>query len=454
PGLHPPTVTTDAPTASRKLAPGYIFAANFYDLTQHPMVGQSGPLILDNQLQPVWFKPVPESVVASNLSLQTYQGKPALAWWQGVVTDTGATESGEDVIANQHYQTVARLRGKNGWILTLHALAIKGNHAWVTANKNVARDLSRYGGTYNGALIDSAVQEYDLRTGKLLRTWDALDHVPVSDSYAIPPTNGFPWDAYHVNAISLIGNDKFVVSMRNTWAAYLVDAGSGRIEWTLGGKHSSFKFGPGASFQWQHDVTVRPGSFVTLFDDHCCLISGAGTFVSPSAPSRGLVLRLDESAHTATLASEYSKGDGYDSEYMGNTQQLPNGNVFVGWGSQPFLSEYDRSGQLLLDATFPTPDQSYRATVEQWVGLPLYPPSGAARKQGGKTTVYASWNGATRVAAWRVLAGPGAGKLTSLGTASKAGFETAIAVARSYNAFEVQALDASGRVIGTSPLFG
>ena len=107
-----------------KLAPGYIFTANFYNLNYPPMVGQSGPLILDRNLQPVWFQPVPESVVASNLSLQTYEGKPALAWWQGVVTNTGSTESGEDVVVNQHYQTVARLKATDGWVLTLHEFLI------------------------------------------------------------------------------------------------------------------------------------------------------------------------------------------------------------------------------------------------------------------------------------------------------------------------------------------
>ncbi|HEY6398782.1 MAG TPA: MFS transporter [Solirubrobacteraceae bacterium] len=454
PGLYPPKLRTDTPTVSSKLSPGYIFTANFYDLTQHPMVGQSGPLIVDNQLQPVWFKPVPETVVASNLSRQTYQGKPALAWWQGAVTTTGATTSGEDVIANQHYQTVAKLRSVNGWIITLHALVIDGNHAWVSVNKNVPRDLSKYGGTYNGALIDSAVQEYDLSTGKLLFTWDALDHVPLSDSYAIAPTNGFPWDAYHVNSITLLGGGRFLVSLRNTWAAYLVDANTGRIEWSLGGKHSSFKRGPGASFQWQHDVSINSSSLVTLFDDHCCLISGAGTFVPASAPSRGLVLRLDQTTRTATLYAQYGQNGGFSSQYMGNTEQLPSGNVFVGWGSDPYFTEFDRSGQTVLEGVFPAPDLSYRATREQWVGSPLYPPAGAARTQGGRTTVYASWNGATRVVSWRVLAGANAGQLTGLGTAHKAGFETAIAVPHSYKAYEVQALDAAGRVIGTSAAFG
>ncbi len=106
-------------------------------------------------------------------------------------------------------------------MLTLHELLIRGDDAWVTANKNIPMDLSSYGGAYNGALIDSAVQEYNLKTGKLLCNWDALDHIPLSDSYATLPTNGFPWDAYHVNSIDLAGNGTFLVSMRDTWAAYL-----------------------------------------------------------------------------------------------------------------------------------------------------------------------------------------------------------------------------------------
>ena len=93
--------------ATDKLAPGYLLTANFYDVDRPPIVGQSGPLILDNHLQPVWFQPVPEDVVASNLSAQTYHGKPVLAWWQGVVTNAGTTESGEYVVVDQHYKTVA-----------------------------------------------------------------------------------------------------------------------------------------------------------------------------------------------------------------------------------------------------------------------------------------------------------------------------------------------------------
>ena len=222
--------------------------------------------------------------------------------------------------------------------------------------------------------------------------------------------------------------------MRNTWAAYLVDIASGRIEWTLGGKQLELQVRPGRRLR----VAARrarcgPGSTVSLFDDHCCQLTGGGTYVDPTGPSRGLVLKLDQQTHTATLAAQYTLGDDFDADYMGDTQPLPNGNVFVGWGSEPYFSEYSRSGKLLFEGELPGPNLSYRATLEQWVGQPLSRARRAPRAgRGGKTTVYASWNGATQVASWRVLAATGAGRLTVVASAARSGFETAIAVPQGY----------------------
>lgn len=453
PDLHPPKITTDVATKTSQLAPGYILLANFYNLATPPMVGQSGPLILNNALQPVWFKPLPTNVVASNTTLQSYEGKPVLAWWQGVISNTGATESGTDVIVDQHYHTVATIRGQDGWILTLHSIHIIGHNIWVSANKNVPMNLVKYGGAINGALDDSAVQEYDLRTGKLLYTWDALKHIPLSDSQVPPPTNGFPWDAYHINAIDVASNGTFLTSMRNTWTAYEVNQASGTILWQIGGKHSSYTFGPHAEFEWQHDVMVAPNNTLTLFDDHCCEITGANTYLAATGASRALTLQLHPSTHTATVLAQYQH-HGESAAYMGSAQTLANGNVFVGWGDLPYFSEFSKSGQLLLDAVLPNPDLSYRATkIASWVATPSYPPRGAALQRNGATTVYASWNGATLVRSWRVLAGSDASQLSAVATHAMTGFETAVAVPSGSKIFKVEALDAQGRVLGTSAAF-
>ncbi len=453
PDLHPPKIKVRFSAGANKLAPGYFMIANFKNLTTTaPMVGQGGPLILDHRLQPVWFGPVSSNVVSLDLKAQTYNGKPVLSWWEGVISSTGATVSGRDVVYSQQYKRVATLTGQDGWVISPHEIVISGHNAWVTAYKTVPADLTSAGGSATGLLSDSAVQEYDLKTGKLLQTWDALGHIPLSDSHQPLPPPTIPWDAYHVNAINLVAGGKFLVSMRNTWAAYLVDAKTGAVEWTLGGNHSSFKMGAGASFQWQHDVQMHRGNVVSLFDDACCAIS-AGPPGAPSGPSRGLLLKLNTSARMATVMRQYTHGAKFAAAFLGNTDVLPNGNVAIGWGSQPFFSELTSKGKLLLDAQLPTPNVNYRAFVRNWLGKPARPPSGATRKGKHGALVFASWNGATQVTAWRVLGGRDAKHLAVVGSRRKTGFETLISLKAFYKKYKVQALDSKGRVLGTSAVF-
>lgn len=467
PGLRPPKLKPDKPVFARQLArSGYFMAANFYNLNSPtPMVGQSGPFIFDNQLQPVWFHPVPKNVVANNLQVQQYQGRPVLSWWQGVVTNTGATTSGQYVIVDQHYKLLATLSGQGGWVLSLHDFQISGRVAWVSAYKNIPMNLTPYGGPANGMLVDFAVQEYDLPTGRLLGTWDALHHVPLSQSKqpANVVANGFtiPWDAYHGNSIQLVGSNKFLVSLRNTWGAYLVDVNPTNLdasttEWTLSGNPtiSNFSLPAKAQFRWQHDVRLGSNNVVSVFDDACCAITGPGKFGPASGPSRAVVFKLNPSNRTASFQAQYPRARNFEVFFLGSTQMLAGGNVLVGWGNNPYFSEFSKAGKALLDVRWPGPDLSYRVLRQSWVGLPSYPPSGAVRKSKGKTTVYASWNGATRVAAWRVLAGSSKQHLsTVVRRAGKSGFETAISVPGNQAWFAVQALGSNGKVIGTSKAF-
>ena len=128
--------------------------------------------------------------------------------------------------------------------------------------------------------------------------------------------------------------------------------------------------------------------------------------------------------------------------------------MLVGWGSTPYFSEYTRSGKLLFDGDTPGSPTSPTARRSSSGSACRYAARRARRAaRAGATTVYASWNGATRLASWRVLAGTGAEPPHGRREAPRSGFETAIPVHGGYQSFELEALDAGGRVLGSSPRF-
>ncbi len=121
----------------------------------------------------------------------------------------------------------------------------------------------------------------------------------------------------------------------------------------------------------------------------------------------------------------------------------------VGWGGLPNFTEFDAAGQVVYDAQLPRGENSYRVYREPWNGQPAHAPAIAALTSGATTTVYASWNGATTVASWQLLTGTSAAHLSAVSTTPHTGFETTIpAPAGAF--FQVRALSASGRVLGTS----
>ena len=167
--------------------------------------------------------------------------------------------------------------------------------------------------------------------------------------------------------------------------------------------------------------------------------------------SRGIVLELDEDAMTATLLREYTHSDTVFSDTQGNVQVLPNGNVFMGWGSEPYFSEFSRDGKLLFDASFPPELESYRAFRFPWKGHPQDAPAVVVESgPQDKVTLYVSCNGATEVDTWQVLAGGGPDQLEPVGSAPRKGFETALRLQTDEPYVAVKAKDSSGQVLGTS----
>jgi hypothetical protein len=167
--------------------------------------------------------------------------------------------------------------------------------------------------------------------------------------------------------------------------------------------------------------------------------------------SRAIRLRLDEEDMKATLAREYTHPDGLVSTSQGNMQVLPDGNVFVGWGSEPFVSEFSGDGELVMNAGFPPECESYRAFRFEWKGYPTDDPAlVVGQRSRDETTLYASWNGATEVTTWEVLSGPSPNQLEPLGAVPRNGFETPMLAQTRDLYVAVRARDSSGKILGTS----
>ena len=154
---------------------------------------------------------------------------------------------------------------------------------------------------------------------------------------------------------------------------------------------------------------------------------------------------------SASLVREYTHPDKQYADAAGNMQVLPDGDVFVGWGRAPAVSEFAHDGELLFDLRLQPENTTYRAFRFPWIGKPSDRPAvEAERASGGEVRLYASWNGATEVESWEVLAGSSPGQLESVGSVPRDGFETVLSARTADPYVAVRAKDRSGRVLGTS----
>ncbi len=436
--LHPPVVAVT--TTSPAVAPGDEFVAPYSG------PGQAGPMILDQNGGLVWFKPLPTDTSASNFRVQEYNGKPVLTWWQGDISVHGFGR-GEDVIDDSTYSTVATVNAGNGFSADLHEFQLTGQGtALLTAYDPILCNLSAVGGPANGAVTDGVFQEIDVRTGLVMYEWTSLDHVGLAESYehASTSTISSPFDFFHINSINLDEDGSLLVSARNTWTVYDLGPHGGQIVWRLGGRRSSFTAGPGTPTAWQHDPRELPDGSISIFDN--------GASPAVHSESRGIVLSLSPANHSATLLAQFTHAPPLLAESQGNMQALENGDWFIGWGQVPYFSEYSPEGTLLFDAHFPVHTQSYRSFRFTWTGKPAHRPTFMLAPAEGAQTVYASWNGATLVASWRVLAGANPASLEVVAQAPRSGFETAVPLPAGTVGPDVavQPLGAAGEVLATS----
>jgi Arylsulfotransferase (ASST) len=437
PSLTPSSVAITTP-AKPGAAGGDLFLAPYQG------DGSAGPMIAEQDGALVWFHPLPADEQATNFQVQQYEGKPALTWWQGRIVQVGFGE-GEDVIYDSSYRHVATIRAGNGYRADLHEILLTPQGtAWIDAFDPIHMNLSSVRGSAHGILLDSVVEEVDVKTGLVMWEWHALGHIPLRDSLNHVSSGEYPWDYVHVNSISPGSSGDVLLSSRNTWTLYDVDMHTGGFNWLLGdGGRSSFKLGPGVRFYWQHDAEFQPGGLISLFDN--------ASDPPKQRESSGLLLRPDLSDHTVTLVKRFvNPSMRLLASSQGNTLSLPGGSWLLGYGGLPNFTEFDAGGHVLLDGSLGKSVQDFRTYLSPWSAQPPGAPAIAVQPASGGATVEASWNGATGVSSWQVLGGASAESLVPLSTAPRAGFETTIHVSTAGPDVAVRALGSAGQVLGTS----
>src|SRR6266540_4093589 len=386
PDLKPPRV--EILTRTPRTTPGYIFIA------PKKKAAQTGPLIVDNYGNVAWFLPV-ETRGVTDFRVQRYQGRRVLTWWRS------RSEDGDDVgrysIYDSSYRLVKHVRPGNELTGDMHEFVI-------TSRNTALMTLSHRVSVKGRSVLEGALQELDLRTGRVVFEWHSIDHVRLVESYyRLPGNPDRVYDYFHINSIAIDHDGNLLVSARNTHTVYKISRRTGEILWRLGGRRSDF--------------------------------------------SLGLVLRLDEKRMRATLVRTFVHDPPLVAVDQGNLQRLPNGHYLVGWGHLPYFTEFGPRGKKVFDGRFGHVGvDSYRAYRFAWIGRPRYRPSVAL----DGSALYVSWNGATEVARWQLLGGRRRNELAPVVTVRKRSFETEIPLPPGVDYVAVRALDRKSRSMARS----
>src|SRR3954454_21686318 len=174
-----------------------------------------------------------------------------------------------------------------------------------------------------------------MKIGLVMWEWHSLGKIGLSESHAPIPGGADPlYDYVHANSVNLTPAGRILVPGRELWAGVVLDGTPGQLGARIGGKKSTYRMAGAAQFAYQHDIQMPAPGVVRIFDNEAA--------PRVRSASRALFLKLDDSARTATvMRAQVHKPDTLLAGTQGNVQGLDDaGNIFVGWGSQGYFTQF------------------------------------------------------------------------------------------------------------------
>lgn len=340
------------------------------------------------------------------------------------------------------YSVVRTYRAGNGYRADLHDLQVlpDGHYLLMVLDWHVV-DMSKIvpGGHPRAYVIGLIVQEFDT-ADQVVFEWRSWDHVEITETTTENLTS---WriDYVHGNALELDYDGNILISARNLDQVLKVNRQTGDIIWRLGGKKNEFSMAPGGQFFLrQHDIRRMPNSNVTVYDNR----ANATPYYS-----RAVEYKLDEAAKKVEQVWEYRNTPDVYAPWIGNAQRLPSGNTVIGWGIEsPAATEVRPDATKVFEFSAVSSNEgSYRVFRFPWVGQPRWPPSLVVEERNGRTFLAVTWNGATEVGSYLVLAGATRNALAPIAVQARTGFQTTYDVTEAsatYHYFRVMPLDRAG----------
>ena len=156
-----------------------------------------------------------------------------------------------------------------------------------------------------------------------------------------------------------------------------------------------------------------------------CTAAGCSMFDDQAGPpqkapsSRGARAAARPRRHRATVVRSLQRPEHTSAQSEGSNQLLPDGGRFVGFGAEPWFTQFSASGRVVFDARLPVDDGTYRAYRFPWRAKPATKPV-AVVQDGARLRELERRDGR------RALAGARGGKVVA--SAAQTDFETRIAV--------------------------
>ncbi|KAM9873897.1 hypothetical protein VD0002_g6950 [Verticillium dahliae] len=456
PDLTPPRLNITVSADPALVEKGLIFVAPYpgFTPTSHGPI-QPAPYIYRDDGELVWSGLGHIAGWAANFRPDTVDGSQVLRAFEGQMSAQLGIMHGHHLILNEKYETVKSVQSRSPQLISGHEFrVINGKSALVEVPFTKPFDLSRWGGKEGQDwIVSSGFQELDIETGQVLFEWEALDHVdPKYSAFPVDHldraigsgrSSSDAWDYFHLNSVDKDDEGNYLISARNYAALFKVSGATGKVIWQLGGLHggSSFEIAPAARFAYQHDARFLNRSsdgaieYLSLFDN-----SAHSPTIKINPFSRGRILQLNHTDGTVKAAATYPAPDQLSAQTQGNTQVLPNSNVFVNWGQAGAVTEFAANGTVLFHAYLDSEPgghsvQSYRGFKLPWTGRPIEEPAVVAlgSEASDDVDIYVSWNGDTETTLWRFYAEElraDVARKRFLGDSNRHGFETHIKVKR------------------------